>query len=130
MKAIYGIVAALALGGCADHNAENTAPSEAKFSVLTMTCTDESGATLQVKMYAKTETVTLDGKTYHFVEPTGEQINYAKMTFSNSAEGTLYFDMGKPGYTSLLKVKGGQQKVFKCQNVKQKSPPTGRANRV
>ncbi|MHA6672023.1 hypothetical protein ACXX29_008440 [Enterobacter mori] len=118
MKALYGIVAALALGGCAEHATVNTSPSEADFSVLTLTCTDGSGANRQVNMYAKTETVMLDGKTYHFVEPTGEKHNPAQMTFSNDAEGQLQFDMGKPGYTSLLKVKGGQQQAFKCQTAK------------
>lgn len=116
-KAIYGLCAALTLGGCAGRATEKPAANEPDFSVLNMQCSDESGENRLVRMYAKTETVMFDGTTYRFVEPTDPQHNPSLMKFS-SAEGILEFDMGKQGYIALVQKTGGQQKAFKCQKVK------------
>ncbi|WP_434131366.1 hypothetical protein [Enterobacter cloacae] len=116
-KAIYGLCAALTLGGCAERATGEPAANEPDFSVLNMQCSDESGENRLVKMYSKTETVMFDGTTYHFVESTDPKHNPSLMTFS-SAEGTLEFDMGKQGHIALVQKAGGQQKAFTCQSVK------------
>ncbi|WP_421510656.1 hypothetical protein ACOQH0_14385 [Enterobacter sp. JS8-1] len=116
-KAIYGLCAALALGGCAERATEKTAAIEPDFSVMNLQCSDESGENRLVRMYSKTETVMFDSTTYHFVEPTEPKHNPSQMMFS-SAEGTLEFDMGKQGYIALAQKKGGKSQAFTCQNVK------------
>ncbi|MFH7906733.1 hypothetical protein ACKU08_014620 [Enterobacter cloacae] len=120
MKPVYGVLVALALGGCAERSATTAAPApaspEADFSVLTMACRDGSGTSRTAKMNTASETVTFDGKTYRFVAPSGETMDTSKMTFRNDAGEQLQFDMSKPGYTPLLRSHAGQQQAFKCQN--------------
>lgn len=116
-KAIYGLCAALALGGCAERATEKNAAIEPDFSVMNMQCSDGSGEKRLVRMYSKTETVMFDGATYHFDEPTKPNHNPSQMTFS-SVEGILDFDMGKQGYIALVQKTGGEPQTFKCQPVK------------
>ncbi|MGS7189524.1 hypothetical protein ACQ7NX_01695 [Enterobacter cloacae subsp. dissolvens] len=121
MKPVYGVLVALALGGCAERSATTAAPApaspEADFSVLTMACRDDSGTSRTAKMNTTSETVTFDGKTYRFVVPSGGTMDTSKMTFRNDTGEQLQFDMSKPGYTPLLRIRAGQQQAFKCQNV-------------
>lgn len=120
MKPVYGLFVALALGGCAERSTVTTDPvppsPEPDFSALTMVCSDGSGIDRIAKMYTKSETVTFDGKTYRFEVPSGGTMDTSQMTFRNDAGEQLRFDMGKPGYTSLVRIHAGQQQAFKCQN--------------
>lgn len=120
MKPVYGALVALALAGCAERSATTAAPApaspEADFSVLTMDCRDDSGTSRTAKMNTTSETVTFDGKTYRFEVPSGGTMDTSRMTFRNDAGEQLQFDMSKPGYTLLLRIRAGQQQAFRCQN--------------
>ena len=121
MKPVYGMLVALALGGCAERSATTATPAPASpepdFSVLTMDCRDDSGTSRTAKMNTTSETVTFDGKTYRFEVPSGGTMDTSRMMFRNDSGEQLQFDMSKPGYTPLLRIHAGQQQAFKCQNV-------------